>query len=132
MESEIKHTQGPWKASIKNIPMADTGDYYASVCVNTDNEFSTDVICQCFDGGNISFEQQEANARLIAAAPELLKACEQALVAIRMTSGVDDVAYEVVETAIAKAKGLTQQQREFLSRPINLSYEKGLGKAEVK
>ena len=51
-------------------------------------------------------EEQEANARLIAAAPRLLMACEYALK--RMGCGNIDVyrdAREVLSAAIAKAKG---------------------------
>jgi hypothetical protein len=43
----------------------------------------------------------EANARLIAAAPELLEACKQALRRTSMSDGLR----EEIEAAIAKAEG---------------------------
>lgn len=54
--SEVKHTPGPWHV----------GPHYKS-----DVESRQGRICEC---GPFGSEQAEANARLIAAAPELLDA----------------------------------------------------------
>ena len=51
-------------------------------------------------GGNAKIAEQEANARLVAAAPELLAACE--LVA---QSALRNLAYDRCLAAIAKALG---------------------------
>lgn len=58
-----KHTPGPWRVS---------GDSVASVLTNV-------VLCQTFSPAPYRGEaQREANARLIAAAPDLLDACKMA------------------------------------------------------
>lgn len=88
--SEMKHTPGPWKLGPRGITITDKEGF---------------VLC------NLTiFNQQEANARLIVAAPDLL----EALVAL-----VEQVAFEwriydlmniddemaAARTAIAKATG---------------------------
>ena len=46
-----------------------------------------------------------ANGNLIAAAPDLLRACETALVMIQVLGGDHMAGFEQIEAAIAKAKG---------------------------
>lgn len=60
--SEHKHTDGPWEANVEH-----SGDV-----------FSEDLqIADCdFPQGELETEEIEANARLCAAAPDLLEACE--------------------------------------------------------
>lgn len=58
--STVKHTQGPWRSSIsKNNRLQISGDNGRQVCIVWRDEYS------------------EANARLIAAAPELLEALKE-------------------------------------------------------
>jgi hypothetical protein len=49
-------------------------------------------------------KEQEANARLIAAAPDLLEACKLAQVQIMLEIGNKNKAYEILSQAIAKAE----------------------------
>lgn len=102
-----KHTPGPWHYSGEISPCgyevkhplycgevrADESDrYLGSVCEIQ----SADHV----DG--ISNEEAEANARLIAAAPELLDACEACLARDDIA---DDELGVMLRAAIAKARG---------------------------
>lgn len=65
---EIKHTPGPWRKQNHTILPNEffiTQDFF--------NESQREFICHVADG-NQSTEEIEANAKLIAAAPELLEA----------------------------------------------------------
>ncbi len=93
----IAHTPGPWHVK--------AGQSCQHV-VSEDGYFSTG--CISFDG------QSDANARLIATAPELLAACREvdAFVAIDEKDGSDGLwtddyraLVEIVRAAIAKAEG---------------------------
>ena len=61
-----QHTPGPWKA--------------IAAAVYAGRPLSTVVVSG--DHGRLSADEAEANARLIAAAPELLEACKQMLAAL--------------------------------------------------
>ncbi len=79
-----KHTPGPWEVDHDAIYCAESGDIIAEI------DFARD--------------EYSANARLIAASPDLLEALEEArkrLNGAGMLGGPDDP----VNAAIAKAKG---------------------------
>ena len=76
-----KHTPGPWKVSYPNIV--------------TTKSPKPMLIC------SIPVINQEANARLIASAPELLEALSRIITNVRL----DIDLYEGARQAIAKAKG---------------------------
>mgnify|MGYP000961965387 CR=1 FL=1 len=88
-----KHTPAPWsidECTGHIIPSSGVG---GGIC----------------DPWGDSIEQMEANARLIAAAPELLEACKNIVAACELT---DDAYYDAIDTAIniaraaiAKAEG---------------------------
>ena len=59
MKDKIKHTSGKWKV----------GYYNSNTNIYADKEGTAEYICE-FDGQN---KQVEANAKLIAAAPEMLE-----------------------------------------------------------
>ena len=99
---QAQHTRGPWRVDrddsglfIRMEPLGDL-DQYLAVYASPDEE------------------QREADAALIAAAPDLLAACEAALRALehnrqRGLENMTPLAYEVeidtLREAIAKAKG---------------------------
>ncbi|MDE1997972.1 MAG: hypothetical protein KGI52_03480 [Burkholderiales bacterium] len=101
--TEQKHTPGPWVVDEPHQVFASSiGEYVA--------------ITQIEDHRPIPSEQVEANACLIAAAPELLDAAENALntlIACCVSAGgVDDrkailEAQQMLRAAIAKATGAT-------------------------
>ena len=83
-----KHTKGPWEVR-------------ADWIVGFNGALHVATIPRAFDG-----DYSEANALLIAAAPDLLAACKEALRMVRnctgnWTLGVEDM----LERAIAKAEG---------------------------
>lgn len=80
------HTPGPWTAMISGVFKNSTG--------------RTGMICDLLDSATHYPENREANVRLIAAAPELLAACEQAQ---RELSAIGHSSSYLSE-AIAKAK----------------------------
>lgn len=82
--SEAKHTKGPWR-----IGAMESGRYAV------DGENGQEVT---------GWLDSEADARLIAAAPELLEAL-QALVNEPQPIGIDRTAYQAALVAIAKATG---------------------------
>jgi hypothetical protein len=83
----MEHTKGPWKcalAVVENSP---------SVWVVTESSWGSE---------NIAVSTNEANARLISAAPDLLEACKR----IRDNAMADDPNdWKMLDAAIAKAEG---------------------------
>lgn len=93
-----KHTPGPW--TVEKFTRENDWDRMRARV--TDGQ---DTIAQLFDS---AFEDRNhANARLIAAAPELLEALEQILeiVNLKMPIGNKSIAYGNMVAAIRKAKG---------------------------
>lgn len=104
MSKQVKHTPGPW-----HVRKCDGGyrlfDREDWAVVNDG------LITPCLIWGGAGFKEGEANARLIAAAPDLLKALQ---VLIKINRDLDTVgvmpadkaiAYGMAEAAIAKATG---------------------------
>lgn len=90
-----KHTPGPWQATA-----CTTRDGYIigqSVMVTPYRE-------RCVTYPNIAHTLDEANARLIAAAPELLEAAK-AMVASGYVMDADSPEWLPLQAAIAKAEG---------------------------
>lgn len=84
-----EHTPGPWHIE-------------HTVHVLDENRTRIADVCDRYDGTNNNFRSSaEANARLIAAAPELLEALEKLLAATSGHQEFRDAAY----AAINKAKG---------------------------
>lgn len=110
----MAHTQGQWEV----LPGKDaTGD--ETLCIRGNGEFIATMDVVSIDGAPYRLpDNGEANARLIAAAPELLAECEEAERALRWAAqeAKGKVRAEVVggwlhradrvKAAIAKAKGL--------------------------
>ena len=93
-----KHTPGPWVVDPANPNLvARDGDVYEYIC-----EVSPSV----FSNSTHSYDQECANARLIAVAPELLEALKELMeYAGIIEERCDTVATNKARAAIAKAEG---------------------------
>jgi hypothetical protein len=91
MEKRSKHTEGKWKAQ------TDSEGFY---WVDHITEDGGESIC---DMTNLN---PEANARLIAAAPDLLKACKAArdFIDDPRRSADEDELFDILKVAIQKAE----------------------------
>ena len=96
----IEHTPGPWEWR---------GDYSVATVPDTDGSFIriADIMQPIRLPQFDSLGQWNANARLIAAAPELLAACEAVATYLESFDPVideDEAIWEQLKAAIAKAK----------------------------
>lgn len=107
----MKHTPGPWHVSLfgsfwTRIRSGDpkTGMVVAATCTQSSTARS-------YEANLRRAQQNEANARLIAAAPELLQSCIDLLAIVRVQNGNlhDDInaVQTVALAAIEKAEGRT-------------------------
>lgn len=92
MTQPTKHTPGPWKVD---------GDTYITA--------HSLIIAHCKQNGSLKLEDAQANARLMAAAPDLLEAAERACIKLKeLADDYPDDNYwneciESLNAAIAKA-----------------------------
>jgi len=99
--SEAKHTAGPWRTFNGTDVYPDDGDTAAMK-----------HIADCSMAGSIGGDEQNANARLIAAAPDLLDALQHLSdvyehIWVQLSDGEMAIvkgAWEVAERAIAKTR----------------------------
>ena len=93
-----KHTAGPW--IIRDIDEIDPLYLYKTVSDTMEGSGMGIAIVTNLTGG----ETNEANAALIAAAPELLEACKYALDALTAQPNAEDIGMYQIQAAIAKAE----------------------------
>ena len=105
MTTETKHTPGPWKERIEHLDKGNLGKERVVRLIVTENP-SWETICEMrWDAQEESFGHMIANARLIAAAPDLLKALKRLEFAVLHGNGAQawqDIKGEA-RAAIAKA-----------------------------
>lgn len=93
----MSHTPGPWEighqAKVAVYGYEDLGGEYSH---------HRTCVAHCNHTGDVPAGVDEANARLIAAAPELLAACKLALGAFERN---DCINWDSLARAIAKAEG---------------------------
>lgn len=100
----VPHTPGPWRAV-----SGDDDPQYGEVEFACVEHPRYDAIEICTSRYGATVEEHFANARLIAAAPDLLAALSQIVRAVKYTSGVSlDFAVQEAEAAIAKVEGANQ------------------------
>lgn len=96
---QTQHTSGPWKTYHSKAKSGEQGVITQNGKVRI---AWMDFWGEQIETGNLKPDSEiDANARLIAAAPELLEACLQAVMAIPTDHG----AFETVRNAISKATG---------------------------
>ena len=108
----MKHTPGPWNVAT-NPGGPENQPAFPSVRDNTGNPHGQDIVCMPL--GNS--ETVKANARLIAAAPEMLEALQEAIPALVdmrdeaknagawVSEGIAEDALSAARAAVAKATG---------------------------
>jgi hypothetical protein len=102
-----KHTPGPWVLE-KAVGTDDMDCGWSVLPVIVDYNYRGEI-CHLYDSEHIhgiTNDERDSNARLIAAAPDLLEAC-MAYIADREESGctADSAAVKAMRAAIAKATG---------------------------
>lgn len=101
-----KHTPGPWLIEAQNCHFGDIATVH-----NTDEKWVTIYAPHWMETG-MDEKEQSANARLIAAAPELLEALKKISAIENQMYGADweeiEEARDIADAAIAKATGETQ------------------------
>ena len=103
MSDKTKHTPGPWVVRTIDQSLATVETQDGRYIIGNAGQLRADD----WKTGHI---ERRANARLIAAAPELLEALQKMLPELRGLSIVSDTAAEMLreaEAAIAKATGET-------------------------
>lgn len=90
MKNNVKHTKGPW------IEITDNENY---------DIIGKDGTMICSINTSLVKEKWEANARLIASAPELLEACKDALADWTQDRYMDENTLAHLRNAISKAQG---------------------------
>lgn len=91
--SGTKHTLGPWTQEGTVVYIGKTGDFLP----NGEPNWGGFDLRSC--------PLPEANARLIAAAPDLLKVCEEFVRKVECGEARSKRSYQQMKAAIAKAKG---------------------------
>lgn len=110
---ENKHTPAPWLASNETTPedvldiLSEDWEWgsYSSTYVYKDGDNMPIAVVHQKGLSSATDEILEANARLIAAAPELLEALEWCVNYLEHERGEDGNPIEKAEQAIAKARG---------------------------
>lgn len=92
-----------WKAINRNSqdPLTIEGTVEC-VVVNENMDGKTSWVADC---GSVAIDDHNSNARLIAAAPELLEALEMMVADFEGIDGLDDDIFDIARSAIAKARG---------------------------
>jgi hypothetical protein len=88
-----KYTPGPWVAPKRAAALGD-------VCTEDGHK-----VCMLWGMNSLPEGSPRANARLIAAAPELLEACKELLAFIDFVGKTQDESIPLARAAIAKATG---------------------------
>ena len=108
--NQVKYTPGPWKAYKLNDrtfrPGIETSIGYTVVIHGNRETKDISDFAGVFGRGS---EEETANARLIAAAPDLLRACKAMLVTLKQLDASCVVTFDheidILEQAIAQAEG---------------------------
>ena len=97
-----KHTPGPWfLGDGGHLVLASSSDCVAILCDAEGDQFAS---MNTHSVNTVTPEQRRANGVIMAAAPDLLEACELVLFALD-EAGVECLGKGIAKAAIQKAKG---------------------------
>ena len=108
---ETKHTPGPWRVGFRDHSGPDTITTVKEHKTQTSGRLPDTIAvvrwgCDCCKGTSPLNDTELANARLIAAAPELLDICQKIKAYFHNPQAFDtEKLGELLEAAIAKAEG---------------------------
>lgn len=103
-EKKVHHTPGPW--GINSAKGVSSNHCFFSVIPQTEPyRGSVANVMDAVNIDGISIAESEANARLIAAAPDLLAACKAALDFLGSDAANPDIG-DVIRAAIEKAEAV--------------------------
>lgn len=108
--NRFKGTAGPWKPYYTRA-MGDVSMKVHEIIVMPDRRRASQHISVSWDSrqvgrnGGLTFEEAEANAHLIAAAPDLLEALQNIMAAYEKDQHLLNVSIGMIRTAITKALG---------------------------
>jgi hypothetical protein len=97
---KTRHTPGPW-----TFGLVEATDFKQGFTVNDLGKGRLDARLGVGGGPWEVRAEDEANARLMAAAPDLFDACAAALTVVATMQGMPPALREQLERAIARAKG---------------------------
>jgi len=102
MSKKTRYTPGPWEA-------ADTLVTWPESTFRPTPQHPRFIVAQCstFCGqgvGTLPYKEACANAALFAAAPDLLAACEQVLIASEDDGDMNDIDWKGLRKAVKKAR----------------------------
>jgi hypothetical protein len=104
----MKHTPGPWTC----LPAFDDGCYLIQQAQKEQKIWVDEGYIESNNEGyrqsEVVFHRSVANARLIAAAPELLEALTHILSEYDAPNSLNDAAFRKARAAIAKATGVSE------------------------
>lgn len=103
---KTEHTPGPWSATTQHTHRTPAGVELVCIAVMPAGDYRGPVadLQSCDHIQGITMAECEANARLIAAAPDMFDALRDALASLEI-SGQSDYVTGRVRAAIAKARG---------------------------
>jgi urocanate hydratase len=111
-----KYTPGPWEALTRDeyndlFQTDEESELLATYAIVSDmnDMYGPWTIAEII--GGLGEVQVNANARLIAAAPDLLEACEEASLDLRLLEGYVP-SMDMIDAAIRKAKGETDDPQK--------------------
>ena len=99
---ESKHTPGPWTTNPAQYAVGRERTWEED---QANSLICTPPTCPFAEGDRRSAMEHNANMRLIAAAPDLLAACKQVLDASEDNGDMEDIDWNGLRSAIARAEG---------------------------
>ena len=102
---ETKFTPGPWRLNFGVDEGKPFPEDWKQVSISSKSEYGPVIVTIDFENWDVTKEQGQANARLIAAAPDLYEACKEFVRKVDCGEARSVRSYKQMKSAIAKAEG---------------------------